>query len=299
MTPTPSFAHHLFTPWHAQADRRIVARESHWREPLAWNLAAACDCPKKLNLDMPWHLPGCPQEYRPRVLVGCEVFEEWNSPLYDPDRPYSSKPLSKASVRQRLFDLIAETPHLDWLIATEKPENVSRMMPECQLQKMVRENSNRIMRKFDLEGAPPQAPFNVWLGVFVSTQAEADARIPALLKVPAAVRWVWCWGMTEEIDFRPKAPDTYSLLGKYYSTIDGTQFDPRDDRVWNCFPKIDWLAISSPTGPDAHPTDLAHVRSVVKQFEGAGVPVWAEDLAARSVISGLEVDTRQLPELGR
>jgi protein gp37 len=31
---------------------------------------------------------------------------------------------------------------------------------------------------------------NLWLGVSVEDQAEADERIPPLLQTPAAVRWI-------------------------------------------------------------------------------------------------------------
>jgi protein gp37 len=303
MTPTPSFAHQTFVPWHAQDDRRIVASESHWREPLAWNKQAhlAAELWEACK-DEPKYAGRVRYDGRPRVLVGCELFEDWQGGEDYPGEmicpetderlsinyrghvwPYGYPSMSDgcdwkvraylmSDVRQRLFDLIAATPHIDWLIATEKPENVSKMMPPYCVE-YVNELTNEDMKR-------PAIRENLFLGAIVSTQTEADARIPALLKVPAAVRWVWCRGMTEEINL-------HAFLCRNGSV-------DRPEQLWCeaiCEPRekgIDWLAISSPTGPDAHPTDLAHIRSVVKQCEGAGVPVWCDE-------SGL----RQLPEVGR
>jgi len=255
MTHPPSFASHVFFPWHAQDSRRIVASESHWREPLAWNLAAE------------------KSGERVRVLVGCEVFEDWQGPIHNAkgqplqenyatwwDRFAVGKPkLSMGRLRDRLFDLIAATPHIDWLIATEKPENFATMAPPSYTNISVLKRTGR----------HEQYRENVWLGVIISTQAEADARIAAVLNAPAGMRWVWCRGMTEDINLEDWLPE-----------YEGAEFDPG-------LPP-DWLAISSPTGPDAHPTDLAHVMSVVRQCEGDGVPLWCEDLGLR-----------QLPEVGR
>jgi hypothetical protein len=251
----PSFARHEFVPWRSEGDRRIVAPEPHWREPLAWNLAAE------------------KSGERGRVLVGCEVFEDWQGPIHNSkgqplqenyatwwDRFAVGKPkLSMGRLRDRLFDLIAATPHLDWLIATEKPKNVVDMVNKS-IRSSTEENGDLVFKTFR---------DRVWLGVIVSTQAEADARVPAMLNVPAGMRWVWCRGMTEDINLEDWLPE-----------YEGAEFDPG-------LPP-DWLAISSPTGPDAHPTDLAHVMSVVRQCEGAGVPVWCDDLAFR-----------HLPEVGR
>jgi protein gp37 len=229
-------------------------------------------------------------------LVGCEVFEDWQGPMLDEkgDRLCIYKPnggyfgvyaiaeeppahcfwMTMGHVRQRLFDMIAATPHLDWLIATERAENVGQMLIDAG-------------RGF--QALPPW----IWLGVIVSTQAEADARIPALLKVPAAVRWVWCRGMTEEIDIS-RYHIGWSECNNCGEVHDPNTEHPLGSTEAYCFEcglhdlrvaghHLQWLAISSPTGPDAIATDLAHVGSVVRQCEGAGVPVWIENIGSRPV----------------
>jgi protein gp37 len=287
---TPSFAHHVFRPWHAQGDRRIVAPESRWREPLAWNLAAE------------------QSGERVRVLVGCEVFEDWIDRIDNHDGTQASHwdqtcGLTMSDVRQRLFDLIAATPHLDWLIATEKPENVLRMMPRLTTNNVGRMIAAALECGADCEEVD-DVRNNMWMGTIVSTQAEADARIPALLKVPAAVRWVWCRGMKEEVRFG-KVPG-FNLAGS-----------AGQDLIRNF-----WVAVSGPTGLDARPTDLAHIRSVVRQGQSAGVPVWVDNIGDWPCHAGFtdgvpndcmqvsdggrdmwewpsEIRVRQLPEVGR
>jgi protein gp37 len=59
--------------------------------------------------------------------------------------------------------------------------------------------------------SPP--PF-VWLGVTVSTQAEADEKIPILLQMPAAVRFVSIEPMLEGIDITPYLSDGLVWQGR-------------------------------------------------------------------------------------
>lgn len=70
--------------------------------------------------------------------------------------------------RDDLWQLIRSTPNLDWLILTKRIGNVARMLPT--------------------EWASGYA--NVWLGITVVNQEEADRDIPKLLNTPAAVRWL-------------------------------------------------------------------------------------------------------------
>lgn len=114
--------------------RRLFG-EAHWREPLKWDVEAGRD------------------SVRRRVFCAsmADVFEDhpdvWNE-------------------RNRLWDLIAETRNLDWLLLTKRPENFARFLRT-------------------LVGAD-----NIWLGVTAEDQQRADERIPLLLETNAAVRFV-------------------------------------------------------------------------------------------------------------
>lgn len=71
--------------------------------------------------------------------------------------------------REDLFALIESCKWIDWLMLTKRIENANMMLPPQWL----------------LDPLP-----NVWLGVTVENQKYWDIRIPQLLALPAAVRWV-------------------------------------------------------------------------------------------------------------
>jgi protein gp37 len=73
--------------------------------------------------------------------------------------------------RQRLWGLVEQTPNLDWLLLTKRPQFILGMVPghwRCKF--------------------PP----NVWVGTSVESQDWADERVKHLLQVPAVVRFLSC-----------------------------------------------------------------------------------------------------------
>lgn len=88
-----------------------------------------------------------------------------------------------ADERRRLFALIEETPNLDWLLLTKRPANVLRMVPAAWA-----------------EGGWPA---NVWIGTTVEDQTRADERVPELLKIPAAVRFLSCEPLLGPVELDP------------------------------------------------------------------------------------------------
>src|SRR5205085_322251 len=92
--------------------------------------------------------------------------------------------------------LIHDTPNLDWLLLTKRPENWS----------------DRIHTAFRLPNDEPletwlsgwldgdRAPHNVWIGVSVEDQQRADERIPLLLQIPAKVRFLSVEPLLSEVN---------------------------------------------------------------------------------------------------
>jgi protein gp37 len=74
--------------------------------------------------------------------------------------------------RAELWALIAETPNLDWLLLTKRPQNITKMLPSPEI------------------GAWGNGWPNVWLGTTAETQTEANQRIPHLLRVPAHLHFL-------------------------------------------------------------------------------------------------------------
>lgn len=101
---------------------------------------------------------------------------------------------------------------------------------------------------------------NVWLGVSVERQQEADERIPLLLQTSAAVRFI-------------SAEPLLGLIGlaRHFPHVHGQ----RNDRFW--------VIVGGESGAGARPCDLAWIRSIVQQCATAGVSCFVKQLGAKPV----------------
>jgi protein gp37 len=135
--------------WGGDSPRRFFS-DSHWREPLVWNEEAIL------------------KKVRARVFCASmsDVFE---------------KRADLDGQRKRLWQLIADTPKLDWLLLTKRPQNIAGMVP------------------WEADAWPD----NVWLGTTVENQKFATQRLPHLLKHKAAVRFLSCEPLLGGIDLSP------------------------------------------------------------------------------------------------
>lgn len=77
--------------------------------------------------------------------------------------------------RNDLWRLIDETPNLDWLLLTKRPQNIAKMLPGEHIG----------LIPWGVGGWP-----NVWLGTTVENQAEAERRIDVLAAVPTLTRFL-------------------------------------------------------------------------------------------------------------
>lgn len=134
--------------WGAKADRRFFG-EAHWREPLRWNKEAES------------------QGVRRRVFCAsmADVFE--NRRALNP-------------WRDKLWEIIEQTPWLDWLLLTKRPSLVGRYVPWGNAW-----------------------PRNIWLGTTAESQVFANQRLPELVEYPAVVRFVSCEPLLGELNLRP------------------------------------------------------------------------------------------------
>lgn len=130
-----------------EGQERMPAGDAYWHQPRLWARRAGAE------------------GVRRRVFCAstADVFE---------DRP------DLDGLRWRLWELIRETPELDWLLLTKRPERMASWADE--------------------HGWHP----NAWAGASVENQAAADARLPHLLKVPARVRFLSCEPLLGRVDLR-------------------------------------------------------------------------------------------------
>jgi len=191
---------------------RPIATETYWREPLRWNRLATVEG----------------RRYRVFCASMADVFE---------NRPDLAEP------RRRLFGLIRDTPCLDWLLLTKRPE---------------------IMR--DTLVTHNFYPPNLWVGVSVENQEWADRRVPVLLQIPARIRFVDCEPLLGPIQLKEWI---YPFYGKL-------------PQCWPGGP-VNWVIAGGESGPQARPCDLTWIQALVKQCRDAGVPVFVDQVGRRPI----------------
>jgi len=147
--------------------------------------------------------------------------------------------------RDQVYGLMMNQPHHCFQVLTKQPENA--------------------LRYFTQDDTRPMLP-NVWLGVTCENQEWADKRIPVLLQIPAAVRFV---------SLEP-------LLGPVrLQTEAWTDFWPDNEHP---LPKLDWCIIGCESGPGARRCDLAWIESLIKQCHEANVPVFVKQVRCKNKI---------------
>lgn len=232
---------------------RVVASEAKWREPLAWDRAAA----------------KAGERHRVFCASLADVFEDWRGSMVDakgnvlwyrsgkivsagattPGCVYGERPATMDDVRDRLFSLIEATPNLDWLLLTKRPENIA---PTC----------NRT--GWSIKS-------NVWLGTTCENQEQADLRIPHLLRMPAAVRFLSVEPMLGPIDLRLEEWQQDGPNGSPYCqlTMAGQG--------------ISWVIVGGESGHHARPFDLACARDLRDHCAAAGVAFFMKQMGSKPV----------------
>jgi protein gp37 len=112
---------------------------------------------------------------------------------------------------------------------------------------------------------PDGWPSNCWLGVTAENQQRADERIPILLQIPAAVRFVSVEPMLEFMDL------SYWLNGA------PEQFAPA--RWRQTYPPLDWVIAGPETGTGARKANNEWFRDLRRQCFFARVPYFLKKTA--------------------
>lgn len=131
-----------------------------------------------------------------------------------------------------------------------------------------------------LKGWPQRK--NIHFGISISTKAEADEKIPILLQIPAAVRWVSIEPMLGEIDFREET----ITVGKSRRNSSKISYP--------LLKQLNWVVIGAESkgGYAGRECKLEDVRGVVRQCDAAGVPVHVKQL---HIDGKLEKDINKFP----
>lgn len=198
-----------------ETSERIRTSEANWRKPIKWNKEAG--------------------ERGVRYKVFCsslaDVFED--NPQVD-------------TWRLDLFRLIFDTPNLDWLLLTKRPENVILFMDDACWPES----------GCPMFGADESLPANVWMGTSVEDQEMAEKRIPDLLKIPVRIKFLSAEPLLGQIN----------LEGLAYGAAGPAWVISRNR------PLLDWVIVGGESGPNARPMHPYWVYSLKEQCLKAGIP---------------------------
>lgn len=250
---------------------RVVMAEDGWREALKWERKAAAIgkrhrvfCASLADVFEDWR--GVMSASDGAVLHVCGECGAWRTIENMCHGPTAHQPLTMSDVRARLFALIDATPNLDWQLLTKRPENIGKMLPGAQ---------SKLTTALRHKPGTPEANIwhwpNIWLGVSVENQEQADKRIPELLKIPAAVRFLSMeplLGPVElnRIELRKHGATPTPLsndLGDWIAPLTGAFKDS---------PRIHWVIVGGESGHHARPMHPQWARSIRDQCQAAGVP---------------------------
>jgi protein gp37 len=254
--------------WGPKAMRRKMA-DAYWKQPFAWDRAAAA----------------AGERHRVFCASMADVFE-------GPETCQDADAYAMIErERLRLFDMIRQTPNLDWLLLTKRPENVNGQVCDCRDIAERRNPLDESQQSADLRSlahmlnqwANGKPPANVWLGTSVENQKAADERIPELLKIPAVVRFLSCEPLLGAVDLtvlrkynKARLPWIDALRG--HTTKGRLPISPDhcgiSITVARTLPKIDWVIIGGESGHSARPMHVDWVRSLRDQCVEADVPVF-------------------------
>jgi protein gp37 len=187
----------------------------------------------------------------------------------------------------QVWAVMALCPRHTFQVLTKRPERMAeylnrRYMPGsvCDAAITVFDRSlhrERWPRHCDVADLVPAAwPFpNVWVGTSVENQRCADERIPHLVRCPAAVRFLSCEPLLDEVDLRSWLSGT---------EVNGVVFGRPVGTCVEWIPPIDWVIVGGESGPNARDCDVLWIDRVVEHCHAAGVPVFVKQLGARPML---------------
>ncbi|MHC5747363.1 MAG: phage Gp37/Gp68 family protein [Nostoc sp.] len=190
----------------------------------------------------------------------------------------------------QVMAVVALSPQHTFQILTKRPERMKEYFSQQSLWIKWYEAAkdflwDAISEKFggliNLQQYFIDQPFplsNVWLGTSTENQQMANKRIPILLQIPAAVRFLSCEPLLEEIDFRQGG-----AIQKLIS----------DDYEWELVNEdIQWIVVGGESGPNSRPCHIEWLESIVQQCHAAKTSVFVKQLGANAIFGGQRFKTR-------
>ena len=185
--------------WGVKAERKFFG-EHHWMEPFAWD----------------WKAQKSGERRRVFCASMADVFE---------DRP------ELEGYRTALWFVIENTPWLDWLLLTKRPDNIIRFSPEAWRN--------------------GKCPTNVWLGTSVENQEWLS------------VRCIFLAEAKKELGARVSFLSLEPLLGGVNISL----WLQEDNEDWPD-PPLDWVIVGAEAGSGRRPFEVEWLADVAEQCKG-------------------------------
>lgn len=168
------------------------------------------------------------------------------------------------------LDTMERCTNLIFQVLTKRPENIAKFVPTKWLR--------------------GDWPANIWIGASVEDQTRADARIPELLKVPAAVRFLSVEPMLGAVNLRPCLPHPsetkcplcgFILFKRVLNVHAGTIGAPNNPEPETCpndgmpmeilLDGIRWVIVGGESGPRKRPFNCDWARTIRDDCKTTGV----------------------------
>lgn len=165
---------------------------------------------------------------------------------------------------KRVFDVMKRNPRHTFQVLTKRAARLAELAPSLEW------------------------PSNVWMGVSVEDQKAANDRIPHLLRVPAAIRFLSCEPLLGPVD----------IINQQYDGWDWSYTWPGRTTK----PPINWVIAGGESGHHARPMQTEWAQSLREQCEFADIAFFMKQLGGatdkRGKLDDLPVDlrVREMPQ---
>lgn len=177
-----------------------------------------------------------------------------------------------------IFAVMGACPRHIFILLTKRHERMVRFYEtlveqvpnttlfECSWEHLVGKERDTV-RAALIERATPWPFQNIIAGVSIENQATADVRLPALMRIPAAVRLASYEPALEHVEL---ADACYADLGHTARA----SVVPQDLG-------LDWVVVGGESGHSARPFDVNYARSAIAQCRAAKTRCFVKQLGSR------------------
>ena len=234
---------------------RVIKAESGWREPLKWNRDAEAAGERR------------------RVFCA-SLADVGEGPETMPEGSW----IDVQAARTRLSHIIMNCTHLQFLLLTKRPENMTKYFDRVVLERC-------------------------WVGTSIEDSNQWE-RIVNLEHCPASVRFLSCEPLLEKVNLDLMVPcSACNHSGNIIMTMDekgrcstcsGQRFTPR---------QIHWCIVGSESGSKRRPMQTDWARSIRAQCRAAGIAFFMKQMDVGGKVSGELSDfpddlrVREFPEV--